>query len=195
MGKIFYLMGKSASGKDTVYKSLLNDAALGLQPLVMYTTRPIRSGETNGAEYFFTDEAGLAKIKSEGRLIELRTYHTAQGVWHYFTAHYDGLDLKSKNYLGIGTLESFRSMSAYYGPACVVPLYLEVDDRERLQRALDRENGQEHPKYREMCRRFLADCDDFSEQNIREAGIRVRFQNNDLPRCLCNLKQYIRKNI
>lgn len=55
MGKIFYLMGKSSSGKDTIFKALLSDGELSLKQIVPYTTRPIREGEQNGVEYFFTD--------------------------------------------------------------------------------------------------------------------------------------------
>ena len=45
MGKIFYIMGKSASGKDHIYEALLRNSELGLSPLVLYTTRPIRKNE------------------------------------------------------------------------------------------------------------------------------------------------------
>ena len=50
MGKIFYVMGKSASGKDTIYKEL-RERIPELKTVVLYTTRPIRAGETNGVEY------------------------------------------------------------------------------------------------------------------------------------------------
>ena len=70
-------------------------------------------------------------------------------------------------------------------------MYIEIDDGVRLQRALNRERSQKEPKYEEMCRRFLADCQDFSEEKIREAGITVRFQNESLDICLGNIVQYI----
>ena len=50
MGKIYYLMGKSASGKDHIYEHLIQETALDLKPFVLYTTRPIRSGEQDGSE-------------------------------------------------------------------------------------------------------------------------------------------------
>ena len=50
MGKIFCIMGKSATGKDTIYKRLLADGALKLNKIVTYTTRPIREGERAGEE-------------------------------------------------------------------------------------------------------------------------------------------------
>ena len=48
MGKIFYLMGKSASGKDSLFRRLKEDGTGGLKEVVLYTTRPIRDGETEG---------------------------------------------------------------------------------------------------------------------------------------------------
>ena len=56
MGKIICLMGKSCAGKDTIYKRLLADRELRLKKIVPYTTRPIREGEQEGVEYFYTDE-------------------------------------------------------------------------------------------------------------------------------------------
>lgn len=56
MGKIFCLMGKSACGKDTLYKRIMADNSLSLQTLIPYTTRPPRLGEKNGVEYYFLSE-------------------------------------------------------------------------------------------------------------------------------------------
>ena len=62
MGKIVYLMGKSSSGKDTIFKELMKEGTMDLRTIVPYTTRPIRAGEENGVEYFFTDEAGFQAL-------------------------------------------------------------------------------------------------------------------------------------
>ena len=91
----------------------------------------------------------------------------------------------------IGTLESYHKTAEYFGKEKVLPIYLELDDGVRLQRALDRERQQENPKYQEMCRRFLADADDFSEDKIAAEGIIRRFSNDDLERCLDEIKSYI----
>ena len=61
MGKIFYVMGKSASGKDTIYKQL-HARMPELKTVRMYTTRPIRDGETDGVEYFFVDDGRLEPV-------------------------------------------------------------------------------------------------------------------------------------
>ena len=51
MNEIVFIMGKSASGKDRIYRELSEDKALGLNKITMYTTRPLRSGEAEGREY------------------------------------------------------------------------------------------------------------------------------------------------
>lgn len=160
--------------------------------LVPYTTRPMRSQEKNGVDYFFTDEAGLLRIRQEGRLIELRSYHTVHGIWNYFTVDDGQFDLAHYNYLMIGTLESYSAVRSYFGADKLRPILIELDDGVRLQRALDREKAQDEPRYAELCRRFLADAEDFSEEKIERAGIDRRFENNVLEDCLEEIRDYIR---
>lgn len=191
MGKIICLMGKSASGKDTIYKELLLSTKLDLKKIVPYTTRPIRENEKDGEQYFFTDEAGLDKLKAAGRIIESRAYNTIHGVWYYFTVDDEQIDLNDHSYLVIGTPESYISTRDYYGKDNVIPIYIELDDGIRLQRALNRERGQKTPRYEEMCRRFLADSEDFAEERLRAAGIDNRFYNDDLDKCIENITEYI----
>ena len=189
--RIFCIMGKSGTGKDTLYRELLNDGALPFERLVPCTTRPIRAGEKNGREYNFYTVEEMQALEREGRIIESRCYHTVHGPWYYFTADDGQIDLARHSTLLIGTLESYVELRAYFGADLVVPVYIEVEDGERLQRALDRERAEKEPKYRELCRRFLADCEDFSEEKIAEAGIERRFENDSLERCEKEIKQYL----
>lgn len=191
MGKIFYIMGKSASGKDSIYAELLSRRELELKPFIIYTTRPIRAHETDGVEYHFVDEARMRQIEEAGSIIELRVYHTVQGPWYYFTADDGRISLADGSYLAVGTLESYQKLRRYYGEDKVVPIYIEVEDGERLSRALCRERGEDSPDYEEMCRRFLADQKDFSEKNIREAGIPRRFYNSVQESCVEEISEYI----
>ena len=191
MGRIFYLMGKSSTGKDSFYKQLISDETLGLKKIVMYTTRPIRAQEKNGEEYFFVNDERLARLEADGKVIERRSYNTIHGVWHYFTVCDDQIDLANNSYVVIGTLESYVASRKYFGEGVLEPMYIEVDDGVRLQRALDRERAQDKPKYREMCRRYLADTDDFSEENIAAAGITRRFENDVFEKCLKEITEYI----
>ena len=190
MGKIYYIIGKSSSGKDTIFKELLARIPQ-LKRVVPYTTRPVREGEENGVEYFFTDEEQVQKLEQAGRIIELRSYDTACGVWKYFTADDGQIDLEAGNYLMIGTLEAYEKMIQYYGAEKIIPLYIEVEDGERLSRALARERQQAQPKYKELCRRFLADEEDFSEEKLGRLGIDRRFCNEDIEHCLGEITEVI----
>ena len=192
-GRIFLLMGKSTSGKDTIYKNLIADNDLSLKKVVPYTTRPMRDGETDGVQYFFRDEEGYLDLKNRGKIIEERTYHTNYGEWRYFTVDDGQIDLASgDSYLVIGTLESYCYFRDYFGKENVLPILIDVEARIRLERAMKREAKQEHPRYDEMCRRFLADEEDFDETKIKEAGVEKRFFNNGLIEdCIKEIREHI----
>ena len=190
MGKIYYVMGKSSSGKDTIYKMLLKEHPQ-FRTVVPYTTRPIREGERDGVEYFFVDTERLQKMQGEEKIIETRSYNTKCGIWTYFTADDGQIDLDKYDYLMIGTLVSYRALREYFGEEKLVPVYIEVEDGLRLSRAIERERRQTDPKYAELCRRFLADEDDFSEKNIQAAGITRRFMNIESEKCVGEIKKYI----
>ncbi len=194
MGKIVCLMGKSSSGKDTIYKRLLSQEKVILHNIVPYTTRPIRAGEKNGTEYHFVDEEEFQNLVKAGCVIEDRAYHTYLGLWRYFTVADERIDLGRCSYVMITTLEAYEKIQVFYGAAKVLPVLIELDDGVRLQRALDREKAQDQPKYEEMCRRFLADAEDFAEEKIRKAGIRKRFYNGELDRCLQEIMEYLDQN-
>ena len=190
MGRIFYIMGKSSSGKDTIYKKML-ERHPELRTVVPYTTRPARENEKCGAEYFFTDEEQLKRMQKAGKVIEVRSYNTECGIWTYFTADDGQIDLSDYDYLMIGTLESFQALKEYFGEERLVPVYIEVEDGLRLERALERERRQKIPQYAEMCRRILADAEDFSEENIHSASIVKRFNNRELDTCLREIEEYM----
>lgn len=195
MGKIFCLMGKSSSGKDTIYRELFKRPDISLKKIIPYTTRPIREGEEEGREYHFCNEDQVTQLQNADKIVELRTYDTVYGVWKYFTVDDGQVDLEDNSYLLIGTLETYVKIRQYYGAAQVVPVYIEVEDGERLLRAIAREKEQMIPKYTEMCRRFLADSEDFSEEKLKEAGVSVRFENEKLENTIDKVAAYIRQQV
>lgn len=96
------------------------------------------------------------------------------------------------DYLALGTLESFRKIQEYYGKEKVYPIYIQVEDEQRLLRAIKREKKQENPNFKEVCRRYLADEEDFSEEKLQAAGITRRFLNNaDREICMDKVASYI----
>ena len=183
MGKIYYMMGKSSSGKDTLLKAV-RETLPDIQSVTPYTTRPIRDGERDGEEYFFISEEILDTYEKQGKVIEQRAYDTVHGIWRYATLDDGQIDLACADYLVIGTLESYYRMREYYGEDNVRPIYIEVEDGERLTRALEREKGRKKPGYAELCRRYLADTADYSEENLAELGITRKYLNHNGIQCL-----------
>ena len=191
MGKIFCLMGKSSSGKDTIFKEIRDDKDLNLKPVVSYTTRPKRINETQGVEYLFINEEQLDEFEKADKVIEKRVYHTVHGDWYYCTINDGQIDLNINNYLLITTLESYESLKKYYGEERVYPLYVDIEDGIRLERALEREKRQANPNYNELCRRFLADNQDFSQENLSKLNINKFYINEDLQECIDEIKNDI----
>ena len=192
MGKIYCIIGKSSTGKDTIFKLLLERNDLNLKKIVPYTTRPIRSREVQGNEYNFVSIEEKDKLVNAGKVIEIRKYDTMLGPWFYFTVDDGQIDIKNQDYIIIGTVESYVKIRDYYGEDVVCPIYIEVDDGVRLSRALNREQKQENPKYEEMCRRFLADQEDFSKEKLEKAGIKNIFNNDEDIAFTCdNIAEFI----
>lgn len=194
MGKIFCLMGKSATGKDSIFRIISNNMP-NLKKIVPYTTRPVREGETEGVEYHFVTNNEFNQMLLNKQVIESRTYHTVHGIWIYFTSSVN-IDLEHHDYITINTLEGYNGLRKYYGSDVIIPIYIQVmDDGARLQRALDREKKQDNPKYSELCRRFLADQEDFSEEKLNSFEIRKRFDNDDLMACVLEVENEILEKI
>ena len=186
--KIFYLLGKSASGKDTIFNMLINDSELNLERLIPCTTRPKRANEVDGVDYYFYTVDEFKKMQSDDQIIESRTYNTENGQWIYFTKK-QSLD---SNYITIGTIDSYLNIRNIYADD-IIPIYLYLDDGIRLQRALVREQEELNPKYAEMCRRFLADIDDFSEEKLCNANINIRIENISTQKTYQEVKNVIIK--
>ena len=191
MGKIFCLMGKSNSGKDTIFKELMRDKNLDLKPIIIYTTRPRRTNETNGVEYYFINERNIEEYRKTGKVIEERKYNTVNGVWYYCTIDDGQIDIEQNNYLLIVTLEAYENIKKYFGEKNVIPFYIDLDDGTRLERALKREREQKNSNYDELCRRFLADSNDFSYDKLKACSIEKYYINENLMECVHNIKKDI----
>lgn len=190
-GNLYCLMGKSCTGKDTLYKKLLGDDSLGLKPLVTYTTRPLRTNEVNGRDYHFVSIDQIREFESKGQLIEERIYQTVNGPWHYATIADEQIQSDATRFLCIVTLEAFTQLRDYFGEERVIPLYIQVDERTLLERAIARESNECKPNYKEVCRRFLADSLDFSQERLVKAGVERYFDNTDLVQCMAHLKSRV----
>lgn len=189
MGNIIVIMGKSASGKDTIYHRLITEMH-ELHPVVSYTTRPIRVGEKDGIEYHFVTDEEYLQLLEAGKILENREYDTCYGIWRYFTCMMD-VPKQNEIYIMIATPEAYEKIEHRYGRGVVQGIYITLDSGERLQRALNRERKQEEPRYKEMCRRFIADEEDFSEEKMRKLQSVTTFENNNLEKCLQEIKAFL----
>ena len=81
MGKIYYIMGKSASGKDTIYNKLFEECP-EIKGITLYTTRPKRDDETDGRQYYFVSEEELSELIRKEKLLrkESTTLYMAYGA-------------------------------------------------------------------------------------------------------------------
>ena len=179
---IYYICGKYAVGKDSIFQELVKRS--DLKRIIPYTTRPMRPMEKEGEEYHFLLEEEFLKLLSEGKMMESRSYDTAFGLWYYGTAYEEGFREKGKGFLCIGTLESYNSIKDYLGQEFIQPVYIELEDELRLSRAKAREQGNDPKALEELERRFQADNKDFSEEKLREAGIKKRYHNLDFDKCV-----------
>ena len=182
MGKIFLIMGPSSSGKDTIYKELKN-LYPEFKEIILYTNRPIRENEKDGIDYNFVSLDKINEMEKNNEILEKRKYNTVHGLWVYATAK-TNIDLANNNYIGINTLDGYESLKKYYKDD-IIPLYIHVEDGIRLRRALDREDKQENPKYAEMCRRYLADINDFNVDRLLDLEIDKLYDNSkDMETCI-----------
>lgn len=183
MGRLFVMMGKSASGKDTLYRRMM-EKYTELHPVIPYTTRPIRAGEREGAEYHFVTTGQMEQMRELGQIVECRCYRTVRGPWYYFTADDGQIDFAKGDFALISTLEGYEQLRHFYGADRVVPLYIEVEDFLRLERSLLREKKQKNPCVAEVCRRFLADEEDFSREKLLNLGIMGKISNTSLEEAM-----------
>ncbi len=161
---IYCIVGKSGTGKDTLYRQMINN--MSFSPIIPYTTRPKRINEVNGQTYNFVTDAEFHVIEDAGEIVEKRQYNTVHGIWTYFTRKFPMQP--DTDYLYITTIEGAKGLVRCYGEKSVTLIYLYLDDRIRLQRCISRESRQTAPNYSEVCRRYLADEEDFTEEKLRE---------------------------
>lgn len=195
MGKIYCIMGMSSTGKDTLFHHVSEHFKTRLKPIVTYTTRPKRKAERDGQTYHFVKPEVLDAFIAQGKMVEQRIYQTVQGPWRYATVDDGSIDLHAENYLCIITLEAYKAYQVYFGSENLVPLYINVDETERIKRAKERERHQSSPDYAELERRMVADRADFSPENLASAGIDTPYQNDILLDCVHHLVADIERDM
>lgn len=155
--KILAIMGKAGAGKDTLCRLLLKQPEfLNAQLIVSCTTRPIRENETDGIDYHFLTTEQFTNQVLSGEMLEATVFNS----WCYGTSKnnlsHDKLNIGVFNPEGIGILRESKDVD-------LKVIYIEANDKDRLLRQLNREVN---PDCHEIVRRFGADENDFSDEEI-----------------------------
>lgn len=103
---LLILVGKTASGKDTIIKELIEN---GWDKVVTYTTRPIREGEKEGITYHYVSEEEFKEKVNSGFFLEYKKYDTEYGAWYYGSPKEELLSVKAnENKVIILTPDGYR---------------------------------------------------------------------------------------
>ena len=148
------LLGKSASGKDTVVNNLIHNY-YGYEKIITWTTRPMRPGEKQDVTYHFTDDEDFEEKIEEGFFAEWKKYNSVFGTWYYGTAVQD-ITNNSNNKIIILTPSGYEDIKEYINDEEILSVYLDSSLRTLYKRLKFRGDN---PK--EIKRRLLHDIKDF----------------------------------
>ena len=146
------IYGKSASGKDTYLKELIKEHP-NLNKILLATTRPPREKEIDGTDYLFVKDKEIKRDK--GKYLWPIDYNN----WIYAIAK-ESIKNDKIN-VGIFNLywmkKLFEDNDEHFD---LMAIEVSASDKDRLIRSLRREKN---PNCDEICRRFLADKQDFND--------------------------------
>lgn len=182
--KIYFLVGQSSTGKDTIKAELLSTMP-SLKDYTYCTTRPMRDGEIEGREYFFKTMKDFEDDLLSGAVIESRVYNFNgnTSVVYYSLAK----EIDEENYIVVGTPNMCHSYIKYYGSDIVKPIFIVVPDRERLIRAIKREDNNKG-NYKEVARRFYDEFNEYTTENILSLQGVVYVNNDYLEDCVEDIR-------
>lgn len=178
---IFYILGKSASGKDTILDLIMKRNGR-LNKLTPFTTRPRRKGEKDRREYVFVSKEVFDSLIKENRFldyIECKAFRENGEIatWHYGYVN----PVSDRPHITIGTLDVYQRIKDREDLK-IIPIYIEINDEERLYRMIIREQKNYNPNYRQVARRFILDNEElYSKKNLEKSDIPLenRFYNDN----------------
>ena len=182
MGKLFCLIGRSCTGKDTIITKVLDsiEDRYNIKRLVYYTTREKRQGEEEGYTYYFTTDEEFLKYKEKGLVAESREYPAKFGNVTYYTLieQLDNIEKDDINYIATTTLIQFNSYRHHLGKDNVIPIYINSSYKDILSRYIKRLNDEETNgkivkdiQYIEICRRIVSEEEEYNSSNLHKYGI------------------------
>lgn len=177
---IFVILGKSGAGKTHLAKEICK--YFNYEKIVNTTSRPKRKGEIHGVDYFFRSKEEMLKMSNENKFIEINSYNG----WFYGTEEKETVEKIKNNCVIVLEPKGYRECKKAYGDR-VIGIYIDVEDKIRLLRALQREDK---PNCYEICRRLLADTEDFKTIETDETIIKIN-NNSSLTYAINDLKDVI----
>ena len=189
MGKLVALLGRSASGKDTVLGKLISE--MSFKKVLPVTTRPVRPGEVNGLTYEFLSVDEFKKREADGKFIETRSYNTLYNgnpdVWYYATSR-DSIDLSCGNYAAIVDLNALDALRREFGQN-LLAVYITVPEEIRRARCMSRGDF----SHEEWERREADDDKKYTKEILREK-IDLTIENLDINVTFEKLKEFLSQN-
>lgn len=154
--KIVAIIGKSASGKDSIAKEVLRREGASAHQIISHTSRPPRDCEIDGRDYHFVTAEDFAKAIEEDKMLEVSFFND----WWYGTSIEElsstAINVGVFNPEGIETLLSDERIELDI-------YYILASDKTRMLRQLTRE---ENPNIAEICRRYGTDETDFAAHKL-----------------------------
>lgn len=155
--KLVALFGKSGAGKDTIQNWMVSNLQ-DTHKLISYTTRPPRDNEVDNQDYHFISVEEFNYMKEKNLFLETTEFRG----WYYGTS----IESLNENKINIGVFNPSgvkNILDNFQNQILVFPIEIWAPNKSRLIRSLTRENN---PDCLEICRRFLADEEDFSNINF-----------------------------
>ena len=167
--KIIALYGESGSGKDALLREAIRIYGDKIHKIIGSTTRPPREGEEDGVAYHFLTNEEFTKQILNQEMFEAATFRG----WCYGT----NINDLNKNKINIGVFNT-SSLDIILRDSRfeVIPIYIQVSAKERIIRALNREDN---PDINEIFRRYQTDTQDFKVFFNWHAGLPDRIFKNE----------------
>lgn len=153
--KIAIIIGKTGSGKDSIFKELQESNIL--HKVISTTTRPMREYEEDGVDYHFIDRYDFLAQDNLDKFLDTSLFNS----WYYGT-NIDDLDENKINIL-VGDNSRLLDLLTNDSVEAII-FYIEASDKERLMRCLTRE---ENPDVHEIVRRFAAEEEDYGSKEFQ----------------------------
>lgn len=163
------LLGKSASGKDSIAKELMN---MGYNRIITFTNRPIRPNEVDGVDYHYITTEEFLKKQIDNEFLESRYYETTSGLWFYGSA-YEDYTKADNNTICILTPSGLKQLKKKHIDN--ISFYIDVFDKTIKQRQIEREDEE-----KEARRRFNSDkvefkhIEDWVDYKMKNENISVK---------------------